>query len=76
MGSYDVIFVIGFYYLYFKELVKNGLGIGFHHTDNSTHSWIDRKGYPVQKMKQHMPPFFLLISLRWSDSDSCSSISK
>lgn len=31
MGSYDVIFVMGFYYLYFKELVKNGLGIGFHH---------------------------------------------
>lgn len=41
MGSYDVIFVIGFYYLYFKELVKNGLGIGFHHTDRtfSTRAW-------------------------------------
>lgn len=31
MGSYDVIFVMGFYYLYFKELRMHGLGIGFHH---------------------------------------------
>lgn len=31
MGLYDVIFVMGFYYFYFKELVKNGFGIGFYY---------------------------------------------
>lgn len=64
MRSYDVIFVMGFYYLYFKELVKNAW------SRNWVSSW-HRRGIRCKRLNN----ICLLFSIN-PDSDSCFSISE
>lgn len=55
MRSYDVIFVMGFYYLYFKELVKNAW------SRNWVSSW-HRRGIRCKRLNNICPLFLLILT--------------